>query len=308
MKILSLLASGTEIVWALGLHASLVGRSHECDYPADVLQLPCVTAPKFQLDGRSYDIDERIKAILAEGLAIYRVDTELLRELKPDLIITQIQCEVCAVSARDVEASLREMVGYQPEIVSLNPNSLTDVFEDIRRIARAANACQSGETLIASMEERFHTIQSAAAGLPAPSVASIEWLSPLMCGGNWMPELIALAGGLNLLGEAGKHSPFMDFATLEAADPDIVLFLPCGFDIPRTARELPQVCDAEWSRLRASQSGEQYILDGNQYFNRPGPRLTESLEILFEIFHPEAASRVLQGKTYRGKAWVRADL
>lgn len=267
----------------------LVGRSHECDYPPQILNLPQVTAPKFVLDGRSYQIDQRIKAILAEGLSVYRVDVEALRRLRPDVIVTQVQCEVCAVSLSDIEKALAEISGYAPVIVPLNPNSLSDIWEDVRRIARALEREKGGEELIVRMQTEMGAITDRVA--PAarrPTVVCVEWLEPLMAAGNWMPELVEIAGGENLFGEAGKHSPWMTFADLAKSDPDKILLLPCGFDISRTESELPDVFGkADWSNLRAYREKQIFVLDGNQYFNRPGPRIVDSLRILAEIFHPE---------------------
>jgi len=289
-RIISLIASSTEIVCALGFGDELVGRSHECDHPEWVGRLPVCTAPKFAVDGTSYEIDQRVKAILAEGLSVYRVDAERLRELRPDVIVTQSQCEVCAVSLRDVERAVCEWMESQPKIVSLEPNRLADVWRDIRAVASGLGAVERGEKLVAELCDRIDGIVERARMLaPRPTVAVVEWIDPLMAGGNWMPELVSMAGGVNLFGEAGKHSPWMSIAEIAARDPDWILVIPCGFDVARTRADMPALAKRpEWRQLRAVGEGHVVVADGNQYFNRPGPRLVESLEILAEILHPEA--------------------
>lgn len=300
LRIVSLIASSTEIICALGCEDWLVGRSHECDFPESVKKLPICTATKFVTDGTSYEIDQRVKAILQEGLSVYRVDAEKLKQLRPDVIVTQTQCEVCAVSLRDVEAAVCELIDSQPQIVSLQPNALDDVWADIMRVAEALGAHERGRMLVQQLQQRMAAIAEAAHALPnKPSVACIEWIEPLMAAGNWMPELVEMAGGLNLFGDAGKHSPWMTWEQLCEKDPDTIIVLPCGFDIPRTQQEMPVLMQKpEWLQLQAVRNHRVFLADGNQYFNRPGPRLVESLEILAEIFHPKFFSF-----SYAGTGW-----
>lgn len=302
MRIVSLIASATEIAAALGLEDCLVGRSHECDYPPGVGRLPVCTAPRFAVDGSSRDIDDGVKALLRENSSIYTVDAELLRRLRPDLILTQAQCEVCAVSERDVLQALQGWPNRPPAVVTLLPNDLADVRADIRKVAAAAGCVARGEALLAAWDERTEAIRAevGAAGTK-PRVACLEWLDPLMAAGNWVPELVEQAGGINLFGEAGRHSPGMSWEELAAADPDVIVAMPCGFDLERTAGEMA-VLDRHpvWPTLRAVREGRVYATDGNQYFNRPGPRLAESLEILAEILHPEK-----QRFGHEGAGWRR---
>jgi iron complex transport system substrate-binding protein len=299
-RVASLLASATEIVTALGARDLLVARSHECDFPADVDRLPAVTAPKLDTSRSSAEIDRAVKELIEQALSVYRVDAEALRALQPDLIVTQTQCEVCAVSESDVIAALAEWTGTPPTIVSLRPDGLSDVFADIERVAAALGRVDSGAALVASMKERMDSVATRAATLPKPRVACIEWIEPLMAAGNWMPELVAMAGGENLFGEAGRHSPWMTLEQLVAADPDIIVVLPCGFDIARSRAEMPALsAKPEWQRLRAVRGGRVALVDGNQYFNRPGPRLADSAEILAEILHPDVF-----GRGRKGTAWV----
>jgi iron complex transport system substrate-binding protein len=296
-RVVSLIASATEIVCALGFERDLFGRSHECDFPESVKRLPVCTEPKFNVAGSSSDIDQRVKAVLQDGLSVYRVHADLLRLLRPDVIVTQSHCEVCAVSQRDVERAVGDWLGDCPKVVALAPNALADVWASIRQVADALGAPRRGEELIGRLRQRVAAVADRAQALPArPTVAYIEWIDPLMAGGNWLPELIEMAGGVNLFGEAGKHSPWMTWDDLRRRDPDLIFVAPCGFDLERTRQEMPALSGRpDWPELRAVREGRVYLADGNQYFNRPGPRLVESLEILAEALHPKTFSFGHQG-------------
>ncbi len=287
-RIVSLIASATEIVAALGFVNQLVGRSHECDYPPSVERLPACSEPKIDVKGSSREIDDRVKDVLRQAVSVYRVHADVLDSLRPTHVITQTQCEVCAVSLKDVEAAVCELVSSQPQIVSLEPMCLADVWTDIQRVANALDAEERGRTLAASLQERLESLRRATRGLAeTPTIACIEWIEPLMCAGNWVPELVEIAGGRDVLGTAGAHSPYMTWDDLIAADPDVIAVMPCGFDMDRARSEMPVLtADPRWPSLRAVQSGRVFITDGNQYFNRPGPRLVESAEILAELLHP----------------------
>ena len=301
-RIVSLIPSATEIVCALGFEGDLVGRSHECDYPESVRGLPALTEPKFDVRGTSREIDDRVKDVLQNALSVYKVDETLLNDLQPDFIVTQAQCEVCAVSLSEVERVTRECLSTPAEIISLEPMRLDDVFADIGRVAGALGVPERGEEVTLKLKARIDDITERTAALPTkPSVACVEWIDPLMAGGNWLPELVELAGGTGLFGKAGEHSPWMEWGDLWAADPDVIVVLPCGFDIQRSLEEMPALTQQPgWKTLRAIREGQVYITDGNQYFNRPGPRLVESLEILAEILHPEAFHF-----GHEGRGWVR---
>lgn len=280
MKIVSLIASATEIVNALGFGGDLVGRSHECDFPPAVRELPELTGPKFPTDRPSAEIDRQVKDLLSLSLSVYKVDAERLRAVRPDVIVTQVQCEVCAVSLKDVEEAVCAWVESRPRIVALNPNALEDIWADIRKVAAALGAPGRGDELVQRLQARMAAVVAAVPAGSRPRVASVEWIEPLMSAGNWHPTLVEMAGGVNLFGEAGKHSPWMKWDELVAADPDVIVIAPCGFDIARTRQELQG--REEWRSLR----GRVVLADGNAYFNRPGPRVVESLEILAEILHP----------------------
>jgi iron complex transport system substrate-binding protein len=300
LRIISLIPSATEIVAALGLGDRLVGRSHECDYPEAVKHLPICTEPKFNPEGTSNQIHDRVTELLQSALSVYRVKTEVLEALQPTHIITQAQCEVCAVSLADVELAVDSLTHSHPQIISLQPNVLADVWTDIQRVANMMEV--NSEGIIATLQSRISACQDKINPLPnsqRPTVACIEWIEPLMAAGNWIPELVQLAGGEPLFGEIGKHSPWLKWEELLAADPDIIILMPCGFDLARTHQEAMSLpTHPNWTRLKAAQLNQVYITDGNAYFNRPGPRLVDSLEILAEIVHPE-----LFAFGYRDRGW-----
>ncbi len=265
-----------------------------------------MTVPRLDPGTSSAKIDEQVKSLVDKGdpleaLGVYEVRADMLQRLRPTHIVTQSQCDVCAVSERDVVAAVGRLAGLDPEIVSLRPFALADVWEDIMRVASALGATDPGVRLVASLQDRMSSIATSARAIPkTPGVALIEWVDPLMAGGNWMPELVEMAGGVALFGQAGEHSPAMDFQQLAAADPETILISPCGFDIPRALEDVPILAAMPgWSSLRAVQEGRVFAADGNQFFNRPGPRLAESLEILAEILHPDHFDF-----GHRGSGWV----
>jgi iron complex transport system substrate-binding protein len=282
-----MIASATEIVDALGVTDLLVARSHECDYPERVLSLPVCTRPRIAVNASSAEIDRAVKESARNSVSIYEVLDDVLESVQPTHILTQIQCEVCAVSLRDVELALSRGLKGNPQIVSLQPDSLAQIWEDIRRVAGAIQIPERGEELVARLKGEMQSISGRRA--PAPRVACIEWLEPLMAAGNWTPELVEMAGGVNLFGEPGRHSPWMTWDDLTAADPDALLIAPCGFDLARTQQEMHWlVSRPDWIRLRAVREDRVYLADGNQYFNRPGPRVVETLAILAEILRFDA--------------------
>jgi iron complex transport system substrate-binding protein len=299
-RIASLLPSATEIACALGLRDQLVGRSHECDFPPGVESLPVLTEPKLDPAAPSAAIDARVRELVREGLSVYRVDAQKLRELAPTLILTQDHCEACAASPADVEAALAEWTGGRPRVLSLRPLSLGDVWVDLERVAEAAGVPGLGNELAARLSLRLSDVGERAIRLrERPRVACLEWIEPLMASGNWMPELVTIAGGRSLLADPGAHSRWIDLDELAAADPDVVVVLPCGFTLERTRAELPALAALPGFRaLRAVREGRVFLADGHHYMNRPGPRLVESLEILAEILHPDVFA-----PRHRGSGW-----
>ncbi len=300
-RIVTLLPSATEIVCALGFESELVGRSHECDFPPSVKRLPALTEPKFNPEGSSAEIDARVKTIVREALSVYRVDAAKLGELRPDAIVTQSQCEVCAVNQADVDAAVAEWTGTRPKVVSLAPYSLADVFTDMQRVAAALGAPERGDKLVHDLQIRVDEVREVATALRnKPTVACIEWIEPMMAAGNWMPQLVQIAGGTNLFGKAGEHSPWMKFEELAAADPEVIVIAPCGFGIPRASEELHLLQKQNgWKQIRAVREGRVFLADGNQYFNRPGPRIVESLQILAELIHPKTFRFGFEGDGWR---------
>ncbi len=296
LRLLSLLPSATEILHSLGLGQHQVGRSHECDFPASVLALPVCTHPAIPVTGSSAEIDKLVKKQGAAALSIYDLDVELIRRLAPTHIFTQTQCQVCAVSLEDVEIALQSEFKLGTQVVSLETYALADLWGDFRRVAEACGASEAAEPLIDSLQARMQIIQANAESASFnPTIAAIEWLEPLMAAGNWIPELIERAGGTNVFESAGQHSPWMSWDELVRADPDVIIGMPCGFDLQRTRDEIHWLTGRpHWSELRAVRQSQVYICDGNQFMNRPGPRVVESLRILAEIIHPEAFTPTLE--------------
>lgn len=301
-KIVSLLPSATEIVCALGLEENLVGRSHECDYPASVKQLPVCCSANFPDNLSSSAIDNKVKEILSDALSLYTVDKEMIKQLAPDVVITQAQCEVCAVSLKDVEDALVDYIDKQAQIISLQPKSLKDILNNITEVAAVLDVTRKGEQLVEQLQERVDLVQHKLKFIDRkPAVACIEWLEPLMVAGNWMPEMVGFAGGIPVLAEAGKHSPYVEWVDIQLQDPEIMVVMPCGFSIERTLREMDVLLQLPgFAGMQAVKNNRLFIADGNQYFNRPGPRIVDSVEILAEIINPK---QFVFG--YEGEGWIR---
>ena len=304
MRIVSLIASATEIVHFLGLTDYLVGVSHECDFPNDIKKLPICSKPAFDINGCSLDTDKTIKSLFQQALSIYSIDEKLLYKLNPDIIITQSQCNVCAVSIKDVEIALQKDIGINPKIISLNPMNLEDVWKDIYTIATNLDAEERGKDLMNLIRSDINNLKSIGEKkVGAVTVACIEWIEPLMYASNWVPDLVELAGGIDLFGTKGGHSSWSSNETLFDKNPDKIILMPCGYDIKKTINELePLRSISNWSKLRAVRTNNVFITDGNQFFNRPGPRLVDSLKILIEILQDNDS---IFG--YKGKAWVKLN-
>lgn len=297
-RILSLLPCATEIVCALGAGDRLVGRSHECDHPPWVEALPVASAPRIDVSGAAGAIDAGVRAVLEEGLSVYAVDRDRIAALAPDLILTQTLCAVCAVSPDDLAAMACETLPSRPRIVSLEAASLAGLWADIGAVAAALGRAASGDALARDLRGRLAAL--AATPWPdRPRIACLEWLDPLMGAGNWVPELVAAAGGEAAIGRAGHHTEAITAGDLAAADPDVILVAACGWPIDRSRAELEGLArHGFWRGLRAVRAGRVYLADGHHYFNRPGPRLVESAEILAEVLHPG-----LVPARHRGTGW-----
>lgn len=310
-RIVSLLPAATEIVAALGLTDSLVGRSHECDEPAAVATLPALTAPRIDPAASSRAIHEQVGQALGgaaaasagagaacstgTSAALYTLEVDTLAALAPDLILTQAACDVCAISAADVEAAVKKS-GVKTQVLALSPATLEDVFRDVLavgaatgRLAKAREVVARLKARVASVACRVGAMQRARQAEACPTVAMIEWLDPPMAAGNWVPELVRLAGGADVLGKPGAHSHWITWSDVAAADPDVVVLVPCGFTLDRTIEEARSAAvRPHLEKLRAFRTGRCFAVDGHNLFNRPGPRLVDSLEVLAEILHPGA--------------------
>lgn len=281
MRIASLLASATELICDLGAGDQLVARSHECNHPAWVKDLPCASQPTFDISGSSKQIDTLVRERLAAGQPLYAVDEALLLELQPDIIITQTHCEVCAVSPANVGGEL-----CRKQVAALSTGTLDGILDSFRQIARVIE--RDVEPLIARIEARLAEYERKLAGVHRPTIACLEWIDPFFNMGNWGPELVERAGGIQLLGTPGGHSTTTPWEAIRDADPDYLLIAPCGFGLERTLGEMPVLETLPgWHELRAVREGRVFVADGDLYFNRSSPSVFTSIEILAEILHPE---------------------
>jgi iron complex transport system substrate-binding protein len=289
VRVVSLLPSATEIVCALGAAQDLVGVSHECDHPPEVGALPALTGSRLPAGGTSGELDRSVRELLRAALTIYDLDVDLLAKLEPELVVTQDLCEVCAVSYDAVCAAADQLAGRAVAVVSLHPQRLDDIFDDIGRVAAALGRQADGAVLLAGLQGRLEQVERQAAAAPdRPRVVSIEWLDPVMLGGTWMPELIAAAGGTPLGVTAGQRAPTLDLAGLERLEPEVVVVKPCGYPVERTLAELellPRVLP--WDSWPAVRAGQVFVADGTAYFNRSGPRTVDSAELLAACLHPQ---------------------
>lgn len=301
-RIVSLLPSATEIAVALGLGDQIVGRSHECDYPAWVKKLPVCTATKLEKGLTSIEIDNRVQEIVRQGLSVYEVDADLMRALRPDVILTQSQCAVCAVTPRDLEETLANWVGGKPILLSLAPDTLSDVWGDLRRVGDAVGVRSEADRVVEELQVRLEALRERGkASGHEPTVAAIEWTDPLMAAGNWVPELVEIAGGRALFATPGQHSPWLDWEAFIEADPQFIVMMPCGYQIAQTLADLESLVGrTDWRDLTAVRQGRVFVADGHHFFNRPGPRLVESAEIIAAIL---AAPNSASGQS--GEGWIR---
>ena len=297
-KIVSLLPSATEIIDCLGLTDALVGRSHECDYPSYVRDLPICTTARLDITRSSGEIDQDVMTLLQQALSIYNIELETLQKLQPTHIVTQDQCDVCAVNFATVTEAISQLTNSKPQVISLQPNLLKEVFADIERVAKTFDI--DPQSVLAKLKQRIQEITTKTENIdPKPTVVALEWTEPLMGGGNWIPELVEIAGGRILLSSKGEHSPYITWENLIAANPEVIVIMPCGFDLEHTEKEAQILRNhSDWKNLKAVKNGQVFIVDGNAYFNRPSQRLVDSTEILAEILHPS-----LFNYDFKGKSW-----
>ena len=284
MKIVSLIPSATEIISALNLSDNLVGVSHECDYPKEVLKLPKLTTSKIKTEQSSLIIDHDIKKILEQSLSVYEVKSDLLKKLDPDVIITQSQCSVCAVSLKDVEKCLSKFMNKKPQLIDLKPNTFEEVLKDIDLVGNKLNKKVESDFLVKNIKNEINKIKVKTSNSKIKNVLCIEWIEPIMTAGNWIPQLVKFAGGKSVLAKSGKNSNFIKLEHINFREVDIVIFMPCGFDIKRSKEEILKA-NIDYSGILKDK--KTYIVDGNKYFNRPSPDLLESTRILAEIIHPD---------------------
>jgi iron complex transport system substrate-binding protein len=288
LRIASLLPSATEICFALGLGDSLVGVSHECDFPPQARGKPVLTAPKIDAHVSSAEIDRQVNSLVSQGLSLYQIDERLLRELRPDLILTQDVCHVCAVPFSEVREATRRLLGTEADILSLSPRTLKNVFEDIGRVGSATGTEVAARGLVTSLEERLESLRVETSKLRHPRVLVLEWLDPPMAAGHWTPELIRIAGGHPILGRDAEPSRPTEWQRIRDEAPEVVLVAPCGFQVNQSLREMGELLKRPgFAQTPAAQRGQLAVVDGSSYFNRSGPRLADSAEIAALVIHPE---------------------
>jgi len=282
VRIVSLVPHATELLFALGLGDEIVAVTHECDHPPAALALARVTRDVLPAGLSAGEIDSAVRARTLEGEAIYELDAEALRSLRPDLIVTQALCPVCAVSYEEVAELARELPS-SPRVIALDPRTLGETLADVRTVAEAAGRREAGAELLARAASRIEGVRLAVGGLRRPRVAAIEWLDPVYVAGHWTPELIELAGGADVLGFAGGHSEVVTWETLAARAPEVVVVMPCGYDASRAYAE----AIAFAPQLRGLGAERIVAVNASAYFSRPGPRLVDGLELLAHVLHPE---------------------
>jgi iron complex transport system substrate-binding protein len=289
MRVCSLLPGATEIAFALGLGDDVVGVTHECDYPAEAPQKPVVVRSLIDSNRMtSLEIDQWVSERMRSNQGIYRIDEARLREAAPDVILTQGLCDVCAIDYNEV-VTASESLPKKPTIVSLTPNCLTDVLEDVARVGEATGRRHKAEQVVRDLEQRISAVRERAAQLSArPRVTCLEWFDPVYAAGHWVPEMVELAGGDDVLGRKGEPSAKIDWNKVVEFAPDVIVLMPCGFDVPRTLREAPALKHFDgWRDLPAVKAGNVFAVNGHAFFSRPGPRLVDGLEILAHLIHPE---------------------
>ncbi len=287
-RIVSLLPSATEIVYALDLQDDLHGVTYACDFPAAAAEKPIVVTSRIQDATASGEIDQRVKDSLISDNGIYVLQMEALEDARPDLVLTQALCEVCAVPSQQVHQAL-ENLPHNPEVLSLDPHSLDDVIADVQAVGKAAGVEDRAIRLASSLKKRRDRVASLGATADTrPRVVCLEWLDPLMVGGHWVPEMVGLAGGVDCFGKPGQPSFTVEWKQIVEAQPDMIIAMPCGFDVRRGLSEIKLLTEkAGWDELPAAKSGSLFVVDANSYFSRSGPRLVDGLEMTAEILHPE---------------------
>ncbi|HEX4962333.1 MAG TPA: cobalamin-binding protein [Thermoanaerobaculia bacterium] len=285
MRIVSLVPNGTEILFAVGAGDLVVGVSHECDFPPEARARPVLTGSALTPGMTAAQVDAAVSSQVGSGASLYTLDEAQIADLEPDVIVTQELCPVCAVSTAQVDGAIRPLPRC-PEVVSLDPKSLADVLVDIRRVGELTGRADRAAMLLENLQVRLDVVRNDAAGKPRPRVLALEWLDPPFAGGHWVPEMIALAGGEDVIAKPGDHSARLTWERIAAADPDVIVVMPCGFDEAGAAAQIEMIAGRpEWQSLRAVRDGRVHPVDANGCFSRPGPRLVDGIERLAAIFH-----------------------
>jgi len=299
VQICSLLPSATEILYALGLGNAVVGVTHECDFPPEAAKKPPLIRPRVDPQESPAVIDRQVKELVSRGESIYSVDADLLASLAPDLIITQDLCHVCAASPDDLATGLTRF-SKRPKILSLTPHSLADVWDDIRRIGEATGRRRDAQGLAMCLEQKVAAIEMKVANAPRPRVLCLEWMDPFYIGGHWVPEMVAKAGGEDVLGRAGEPSFRATSEQIANTDAEIIVVMPCGYSSQRAAAEFSfKELPSSWDKLPAIHNRRVFAVDANSYFSRPGPRLSDGVELLAHLFHPQIVSLNVPGEPFR---------
>lgn len=301
MRIVSLLPSATELVYALGIDELLVGRTDECDWPPESATKPIVSRQAIPYDSglTSGEIDRRVSELVAAGEPLYRLDAELIRELRPDLILAQDLCRVCAVPSGDVEGAL-DTIGCRAEVISLDPATMDDVIDCLHTVGRATGCEERAEREVAALRARIDAIGQAVAGRERPRVLTLEWREPPFTGGHWVPDMVSAAGGTPVLSSPGAKSPRVTWSEVAAAEADVVVFMPCGYDLARATAEAGGLVDEPALRESpAVRAGRVWVVDATAYFSRPSPRIVEGVELLAWLLHPDAAAAPPDGRVAR---------
>ncbi len=290
MRIVSLLPSATEICFALGSGQSLVGVTHECDFPPQAAYKTVMTRNLLQLEGATpAEVDRHVREALHQGSSLYALDQEALRRARPDVILTQELCEVCAVAYTQVLEAAKLLPG-RPTVLSLEPHTLADVMRSFADVGQVIGARERAAELVRGLWARLDAVRGAIAGKERPRVVCLEWLDPLMAAGHWVPDQVDAAGGIDVLGESGARSRVVTPEEVVAAQPEVILSMPCGYRLEESVAQVQMVVDvAGWAKLPALKSGNVYALNGSWYFNRPGPRVVDGIEMLARILHPDAS-------------------
>jgi iron complex transport system substrate-binding protein len=288
MRIISLVPNGTEILFAVGAGDQILGVSHECDFPPEARTRPILTGSALTPGMSPSEVDQAVSAQVGSGLSLYTLDEARIADLEPDLIVTQQLCPVCAVSTEQVNGAVRPLPRC-PDLLSLDPKTLADVLADIRRVGEVTGHTAEAEALLADLERRLDAVRSRVADRPRPRVLALEWLDPFFAGGHWVPEMIEIAGGNDVVARPGDHSRRLTWEEVHALDPDVLVVMPCGFDEAGARDQIGLLADrSEWRDLRAVREGRVHPVDANGCFSRPGPRLVDGIETMARIFHGPA--------------------